>query len=100
MRCDTDVFVVGGGPAGLAAAIAARQKGFRVIVADGTKPPITKVCGEGLLPDALAALSQLGVALHETDGRALRGIPQRHRGARSFDHDGFRAVAGKAAARS
>ncbi len=74
MRCDTDVFVVGGGPAGLAAAIAARQKGFRVIVADGTRPPITKVCGEGLLPDALAALSQLGVALRETDGRALRGI--------------------------
>ena len=30
----TDVFVVGGGPAGLAAAIAARLKGFDVVVAD------------------------------------------------------------------
>jgi flavin-dependent dehydrogenase len=70
----TDVFIVGGGPAGLAAAIAARQRGFRVIVADGAKPPITKACGEGLLPDALAALVGLGVELREMDGSALRGI--------------------------
>jgi flavin-dependent dehydrogenase len=70
----TDVFIVGGGPAGLAAAIAARQRGFRVILADGAKPPITKACGEGLLPDALAALEGLGVALREMDGSALRGI--------------------------
>ena len=74
MGCDTDVFVVGGGPAGLAAAIAARERGFRVIVADGAKPPITKACGEGLLPDAVAALGELGVELRETDGCALRGI--------------------------
>jgi flavin-dependent dehydrogenase len=71
---DTDVFIVGGGPAGLAAAIAARQRGLRVIVADGAKPPITKACGEGLLPDALAALVGLGVELREMDGSALRGI--------------------------
>jgi flavin-dependent dehydrogenase len=70
----TDVFVVGGGPAGLAAAIAARTRGFQVILADGAKPPITKACGEGLLPDALKALSELGVKLRESDGSALRGI--------------------------
>ena len=74
MGCDTDVFVVGGGPAGLAAAIAARTQGFRVIVGDGVKPPITKACGEGLLPDALKALGELGVALREENGRVLRGI--------------------------
>ena len=74
MGCDTDVFVVGGGPAGLAAAIAARSRGFRVIVADGVKPPITKARGEGLLPDALKALGELGVALREKDGCVLRGI--------------------------
>src|SRR5579883_1134220 len=34
MTCDFDVFVVGGGPAGLAAAIAVRNKGFSVAVAD------------------------------------------------------------------
>lgn len=74
MGCDTDVFVVGGGPAGLAAAIASSQRGFRVVVADGAKPPITKACGEGLLPDAVAALEELGVELRERDGCALRGI--------------------------
>jgi len=74
MGHDTDVFIVGGGPAGLAAAIAARTRGFQVIVADGAKPPITKACGEGLLPDALKALSELGVELRESDGCALAGI--------------------------
>jgi flavin-dependent dehydrogenase len=70
----TDVFVVGGGPAGLAAAIAARSKGLSVIVADGGKPPITKACGEGLLPDAVAALRGLGIVLGPADGHVLRGI--------------------------
>jgi flavin-dependent dehydrogenase len=57
----TDVLVIGGGPAGLAAAIAARQKGFRVTVADGAQMPIDKPCGEGLMPDGLVALEKLGV---------------------------------------
>lgn len=74
MELDTDVFIVGGGPAGLAAAIALRQRGFRVMVADGVKPPITKACGEGLMPDGVAALGELGVVLRETDGCVLRGI--------------------------
>jgi flavin-dependent dehydrogenase len=70
----TDVFVVGGGPAGLAAAIAARQQGLRVVLADGAKPPIDKPCGEGLLPDAVAALAQLGVRVPAADAFAFRGI--------------------------
>jgi flavin-dependent dehydrogenase len=74
MQQETDVLIVGGGPAGLAVAIAARQRGFRVSVVDGAKPPITKACGEGLLPDALQALRELGIELRETDGWALRGI--------------------------
>lgn len=74
MGHEKDVVVVGGGPAGLAAAIAARSRGFRVMVADGAAPPITKACGEGLLPDALTALGELGVELRELDGCALRGI--------------------------
>jgi len=74
MRFDTDVLIVGGGPAGLASAIAARSKGLSVIVADGASPPITKTCGEGLLPDAVAALHKLGVVLGAADGHVLRGI--------------------------
>ena len=63
----TDVFVVGGGPAGLAAAIAARLKGFDVVVADAARPPIDKACGEGLMPDSLAALRGLGVVLDNVE---------------------------------
>jgi len=70
----TDVFVIGGGPAGLAAAIAARQYGFRVVLADGAQPPIDKACGEGLLPDGLAALQLLGVQVPIFEGRPFRGI--------------------------
>jgi flavin-dependent dehydrogenase len=71
---ETDVFVIGGGPAGLAAAIAARQKGFQVLVADGAAPPIEKACGEGLLPDSLSALQKLGVSISASDGYRVRGI--------------------------
>jgi menaquinone-9 beta-reductase len=70
----TDVFVIGGGPAGLAAAIAARRKGFTVTVADGTEPPIDKACGEGMMPDAGVALKELGVELPAGLGYRFRGI--------------------------
>jgi flavin-dependent dehydrogenase len=70
----TDVFVVGGGPAGLAAAIAARQKGFSVIVADGSAPFIDKSCGEGMMPETLAVLECLGVKFAGCAGHGFRGI--------------------------
>jgi len=70
----TDIFVVGGGPAGLAAAIAARLKGFHVVVADAAQPPIDKACGEGLMPDSLAALRRLGIAFDPEHSFAFRGI--------------------------
>ena len=69
-----DVLVIGGGPAGLAAAIAARKKGFDVTVADGARPPIDKACGEGLMPSTLMALRELGVAIQRGDGRIFRGV--------------------------
>lgn len=71
---ETDVFIVGGGPAGLAAAIAARQKGFRVSIADGSIPPVDKACGEGLMPDGIAALRQLGVTIPADHRFPFRGI--------------------------
>ena len=80
MNGKTDVFVIGGGPAGLAAAIAATQKGFKVIVADGDKPPLDKACGEGLLPEALEVLRALGVRLTAEDGIAFQGIRFIHKG--------------------
>ena len=74
MADQTEIFVVGGGPAGLAAGIAARKKGFRVTVADAGVPPIDKACGEGLLPETVGALARLGVTFGALDGRAVRGI--------------------------
>ncbi len=71
MGSATEVLVVGGGPAGLAAAIAARKKGFFVTVADGGKPPIDKACGEGLLPGTLAALCELGISIQAGDGESF-----------------------------
>lgn len=58
----TDVLVVGGGPAGLAAAIAARLQGLTVMVADQARQgPIDKPCGEGILPGGVADLAALGI---------------------------------------
>ena len=74
MLPSTDLFVIGGGPAGLAAAIAARQQGFRVVVADGLKPPIDKACGEVLMPDAITALDRLGVAVPAAEACLVRGV--------------------------
>src|SRR5580700_1681275 len=70
----TDVFIVGGGPVGLATAIALRARGFRVTVADPAMPPIDKACGEGLMPDALASLARLGVTLRPETCFPFRGI--------------------------
>ena len=69
-----DVVIVGGGPAGLAAAIALRQKGIECIVVEALEPPIDKCCGEGLMPDALHSLKALGVKIREEEGYAFQGI--------------------------
>ena len=68
-----DVVIVGGGPVGLAAAIAARMRGLEVLVADRDHPPIDKACGEGVMPEGVAALAALGVAASGY-GRPFHGI--------------------------
>jgi menaquinone-9 beta-reductase len=72
VRCD--VLIVGGGPAGLATAIALRQRGADVLVADALTPPIDKACGEGIMPDSRRDLADLGVALPASLGAEFRGI--------------------------
>ena len=69
-----DVFLIGGGPAGLACAIAAAQAGLSVELADAAKPSIEKACGEGLMPDSVQELQNLGVDLSDADKFPFRGI--------------------------
>ena len=70
----TEVLIVGGGPAGLAASIALRQRGIDCTVVEARSPGIDKACGEGLMPDSRESLAQLGVTLSESDGQVFRGI--------------------------
>jgi len=70
----TDVLILGGGPAGLAAAIALRQKEIDCHVVEAMEPAIDKGCAEGLMPDALAALRELGLNIGEQQGHRFRGI--------------------------
>jgi menaquinone-9 beta-reductase len=89
VRCD--VLIAGGGPAGLAAAIALRQKGLDVLVADALRPPIDKACGEGLMPDAQKDLAALGIQVTGQDGAPFDGIAflsGRHQVAAHFERGG------------
>jgi flavin-dependent dehydrogenase len=69
-----NAIIVGGGPAGLAAALALRARNFRVTVVDAARPPIEKVCGEGLLPETLEALRAIGVNTGTLPGIPFRGV--------------------------
>ncbi len=53
--------MIGGGPAGSAAALAARRAGASVLLLDSAEFPRDKVCGDGIAPHVLDVLAQLGV---------------------------------------
>lgn len=57
----TDVVVVGGGPAGSAAAITLARAGRRVTIVDKARFPRDKCCGDGLTTLALRELDRLGL---------------------------------------
>ena len=56
-----DVVIVGAGPAGAIAAAHLAASHHRVLLLDRKKFPREKVCGDGLLPDALSSLDAIGV---------------------------------------
>lgn len=72
-----DLVVAGGGPAGLAAAIAARRAGMSVVVVEPKRGTIDKACGEGIMPGGVAALAELGV---HVEGFPFAGIRWIHAG--------------------
>jgi menaquinone-9 beta-reductase len=57
----TEIVIVGGGPAGAAAAIVLARAGRRVLVLERAAAPCHKVCGEFLSGEAAATLRSLGV---------------------------------------
>jgi flavin-dependent dehydrogenase len=72
---EVEVLVVGGGPAGLVAALEARRRGLSdVVVLDRGRPPIDKACGEGVMPDGVARLAELGVEIDPARSAPFRGI--------------------------
>jgi len=73
---DSDVAVVGAGPAGAAAALFAARRGYRVIIFDKQDFPRDKPCGEGLMPGGRPALRDLGLedAIVSSGAPPLEGI--------------------------
>lgn len=78
MPIHRDILIIGGGPAGAAAAIRAASAGVSVTVFEKASAGRDKICGDGLTPRAVKALEDLGVPLdeaHRIDG--LRMIANR-----------------------
>jgi geranylgeranyl reductase family protein len=60
-REETDVLVVGAGPAGSAAAAWIARLGMDVVLTDAAVFPRDKTCGDGLTPRAIGELERLGL---------------------------------------
>src|ERR1022692_3492084 len=63
-----DVIVVGAGPAGSSVAYHLANAGLDVLLLEKTHFPREKVCGDGLTPRAVKALTSMGVSIAENDG--------------------------------
>src|ERR1700728_197590 len=75
-RTDTDVLIIGAGPAGASVAVRLARLGWRVTLVEQASFPRQKVCGECLGPASLELLDELGVGpkVSELAGPAIRQV--------------------------
>jgi len=72
-----DVLVVGGGVAGSVAARELGLKGLKVVLLEKERHPRPKPCGEGLLPQGVAALRAMGLRCPGVPVKGLRYVSPR-----------------------
>jgi menaquinone-9 beta-reductase len=65
MRGNTDILIIGGGLAGLAAALHLSKKGLQVTLIEKTAYPRHKVCGEYISNEILPYLQWLGINIED-----------------------------------
>lgn len=54
-----DVFILGGGPSGVACALGLAESGLKVVLADKATFPRDKICGDALSPDVITQLKMI-----------------------------------------
>lgn len=82
MRADYDIIIVGASVAGASSAIALARNGYRILLVDEAVFPRDKPCGEGIMPQGVRVLAELGVLpdiLAHGGANRFRGIRYRNR---------------------
>jgi flavin-dependent dehydrogenase len=87
-----DLLVAGGGPVGLATALYAARAGLDVSIVEPRDGVIDKACGEGLMPGAVTALTDLGIPLAGYPITGIRYVDGGSQAEATFRHGPGRGV--------